>query len=95
MTGDIELAGEGTFECEAGGVGSCGPSVGVGYESTDDLRDDFSGGTVEVADGGDGGAPGPKDGMAVGMLLVLTMTTFAVPLVMSILVVSSTMSQGV
>ena len=71
MTGDIELAGEGTFECEAGGVGSCGPSVGVGYESTDDLRDDFSGGTVEVADGGDGGAPGPKDGMAVGMLLVL------------------------
>jgi hypothetical protein len=43
----------------------------VGYESTDDLRDDFSWGIVEVVDGGDGGAPGPKDGMAVGMLLVL------------------------
>ena len=43
----------------------------MGYDSTDDLRDDFSGGTGEVADGGDGGAPGPKDGMAVGMLLVL------------------------
>ena len=24
-----------------------------------------------VVDGGDGGAPGPKDGIAVGMLLVL------------------------
>lgn len=43
----------------------------MGYESTDDLRDDFSEGIEEVADGGDGGAPGPKDGMAVGMLLVL------------------------
>jgi hypothetical protein len=43
----------------------------VGYESTDDLRDDFSGGTGEVVDGGDGGAPGPKDGIAVGILLVL------------------------
>lgn len=43
----------------------------MGYESTDDLLDDFSGGTEEVADGGDGGAPGPKDGIAVGMLLVL------------------------
>ena len=54
-----------------GGVGSCGPSVGVGYESTDDLRDDLSRGTVEIADGRDGGVPGPKDGMAVGMLLML------------------------
>jgi len=36
-----------------------------------DLHDDFSGGTGEVAVGGDGGALGPKDGMAVGMLLVL------------------------
>jgi hypothetical protein len=42
----------------------------VGYESTDDLYDDFSGRTGEVADGRDGGAPEPKDGMAVGMLLV-------------------------
>jgi hypothetical protein len=67
----MELAGEGTFECEAGGVGSWGPSVGVGYDSTDDLRDDFSEGIVEVADGGDAGAPGPNDGMAVGILLVL------------------------
>ena len=59
------------FECKAGGVRSCGPSVGVGYESTNDLHDDFSRGTMEVADGGDGGVPGPKDGMAVGMLLML------------------------
>ena len=43
----------------------------MGYEPTDDLCDDFSGGTGEVADGGDGGALGPKDGMVVGMLLVL------------------------
>jgi hypothetical protein len=43
----------------------------VGYESTDDLRDDLSEGTEDMVDGGDGGAPGPKDGMAVGMLLVL------------------------
>lgn len=69
--GDIELAGEGTFECKAEGVGSWGPSIGVGYKSTDDLRDHLSGGTVEVADGGDSGAPEPKDEMAVGMLLVL------------------------
>jgi hypothetical protein len=68
VTGDIELAGEGTFECDAGGVGSWGTSVGVGYDSTDDLRDE---GTEEVVDGGDGGAPGPKDGIAVGILLVL------------------------
>ena len=45
--GDIELAGEGMSECEAGGLGSWGGSVGVGYESTDDVR--------EVVDGGDGG----------------------------------------
>jgi len=69
--GDIKFAGEGTFECDEGGVGSWGTSVGVGYESTEDLCDDFSWGIEEVVDGGDGGAPGPKDGMAVGMLLVL------------------------
>jgi hypothetical protein len=43
----------------------------VGYDSTDDLRDDFSGEVEVVVDGGDGGAPGPNDGMAVGILLVL------------------------
>jgi len=43
----------------------------VGYESTDDLRDDLSAGVGVVVDGGDGGAPGPNDGIAVGMLLVL------------------------
>ena len=43
----------------------------MGYDSPDDLRDDFSWGIGEVVDGGDGGAPGPNDGMAVGMLLVL------------------------
>ena len=43
----IVLDPEGTFECDEGGVGT---SVGVGYESTDDLRDDFSRGT-EVVDG--------------------------------------------
>ena len=48
----------------------CG-SIGVGYKSTSDLCNDFSGKTGEVMDGGDGGTPGPKDGMVVGMLLVL------------------------
>lgn len=43
----------------------------MGYASTDDLRDDLSEGIVEVVDGGEGAAPGPKDGMAVGMLFVL------------------------
>jgi hypothetical protein len=71
VAGDIVLAGVGTFEWVAGGVGNWGTSVGVGYESTEDLRDDFSVGIKVVADGGDGGAPGPNDGMAVGMLLVL------------------------
>ena len=52
-------------------MGSWGTSVGVEYESTDHLRDDFPREIEEVVDGGDGGAPGPKDGMAVGMLLVL------------------------
>lgn len=42
----------------------------MGYESTDDLCDDFSGGTGEVVDGEDGGASEPNNGMAVGMLLV-------------------------
>jgi hypothetical protein len=37
----------------------------------DDLHDDFSEGIEEIVDSGDGGAPGPKDGIAVGMLLVL------------------------
>ena len=43
------------FECDEEGVGSRGTSVGVEYESTDDLRNDFSGGTGEAVDGGDGG----------------------------------------
>ena len=67
----MELAGEGTFKCKAGGVGSWGTSVGVGHDSTDDLCDNFSVGTEEVDDGRDWGATGPKDGMAVGILLVL------------------------
>ena len=50
---------------------SWGGSVGVGYDSTDDLRDDFSGGIEGVADGRDGGALGPNDGTAAGILLVL------------------------
>ena len=45
--------------------------MGVGYELADDCRKDISDGVVEAAEGGDGGAPGPNDGMAVGMLLVL------------------------
>ena len=55
--GDIELAGEGTFEWDAGGEGSWGGSIDVGYGSTDDLHDSFSEGTVEDVDGGDGGVP--------------------------------------
>ena len=55
VTGDIELAGIGTFEWDMGGVGSWEGSVGVGYESTDNLRNSFSGGTVEDVDGEDGG----------------------------------------
>jgi len=46
------------------------PASGTRYESTDDLRGDFSRGT-EVADSGDGDIAGPKDRMVVGMLLVL------------------------
>lgn len=46
-------------------------SFGVGYDSTNNLRNSFSGGTVKVTEGGDGGALEPNDGMAVGMLLVL------------------------
>ena len=37
----------------------------MGCESTDNIRDDTFGGIEEVADGGDGSVPGPKDGMAV------------------------------
>ena len=37
----------------------------------DDLRIDFSGGMGEVVEGGDGGAPGPNEGIPVGMLFVL------------------------
>jgi len=59
------------FECHVGGADSRGASVSAEYESTDDLRSDFSGGIREVAGGGDGGALGPKGGMAVGMLFVL------------------------
>jgi hypothetical protein len=54
-----------------GEVGSWEGSVGVGYESTDDLRNGFSEGTVEDVNGGDGGAPGTKDGITGGMLLIL------------------------
>ena len=69
--GDIELAGDGIFECEEGGVGRRGGSIGAGYVPTDDLRDDFSRCTGEVVEGGDGGAPGPNEVMGVGMLFVL------------------------
>jgi hypothetical protein len=48
VTGDMELAGEVTFECDAGGAESREGSGGVGYEPTDGLRDDFSEGTVDV-----------------------------------------------
>jgi hypothetical protein len=71
VTGDIELAGDGMFEWEEGGVGRRGGSVGPGYVPTEDLRVDFSGGTGEVVEGGDGGAPGPNEGMAVGIVFVL------------------------
>ena len=37
----------------------------MGCESTDNLRNDFFGEIEEVADGGDGSVPGPKDGIAV------------------------------
>ena len=46
-------------------------SSGTGKASAEDLRDDPPVGAEEVADGGDGGAPGPKDGNVVGMLFVL------------------------
>lgn len=47
------MAGEGTFafECDEGGVGNWGILVGVGYESTDDLHENFSGGIEEVVVG--------------------------------------------
>ena len=51
VTGDVEFAGEGMFECEVGGAGSWGTSIDVGYGSTNDLHDDFSGGIEVVADG--------------------------------------------
>ena len=65
MTGDIELAREGTFEWDAGRVGSWRGSVGIGYELTNGLCNSFFEGTVEDVNGGDGGAPGPKDGIAM------------------------------
>ena len=68
---DIEFAGKGTFKCKAGGVGSWGTSVDVGYGSADDLHDNFSGWIGVLEDGGECNTPGPKDGMAVEMLLVL------------------------
>jgi len=43
----------------------------MGYKSTKYLHNDFSRGIGVFVDGGDGGAPGPKDGIAVGILLVL------------------------
>jgi hypothetical protein len=68
--GDVELAGEGTFKWDAGGVGSWGGSIGVGYKLTNNLHNSFSEGTVEDVNGGDGGVPGQKDGIAVGILLM-------------------------
>ena len=47
-TGDMELAGDEIFECDAGGTESREGSGGVGYELINGLRDDFSEGTVEV-----------------------------------------------
>lgn len=38
---------------------------------TNDCCEDLSNGIKDVADGGDGGALGPKEGMVVGMLLIL------------------------
>ena len=61
MTGDIELAGDGIFKCEEGEVGRRGVSIGAGCAPTDDL-DNFSGGTGEVVEGVDAGAPGPNKG---------------------------------
>ena len=43
----------------------------MGYNSPDNLHDDFSWDIKEVIDGGDGDAPELNDGMVVGMLLVL------------------------
>jgi hypothetical protein len=45
----------GTFGWDAGGVGSWGRSIGVRYESTNNLCNGFSEGTVEDVDGGGGG----------------------------------------
>jgi hypothetical protein len=45
------------------GICRCGVQV--------DLCDNSPGGIGEVVDSRDGGAPGSKDGIAVGMLLVL------------------------
>ena len=59
----MELAVVGRFECEAGGVGSWGTSVGVGYDSTGDLRNDSSGGIREDRDCGGGEfSPGETSG---------------------------------
>ena len=68
---NTELVGDGIFECEEGGVGRRGGSTGAGYVPTDDLCNDFSGDMGKVVEGGDGGAPRPNEGMAVGMLFVL------------------------
>ena len=43
----------------------------AGYESANDLHNNFSTGINEVVDGRDGVTPGPKDGIAVGILFVL------------------------
>lgn len=44
----------------------------MGYNLLDVLHDNFSENMREVIDSGDGGAPGPNNGMAVGILLVLS-----------------------
>jgi len=72
VTGDIKFAGEGVLECRTGGVERRGTSVGMGYESTNDLCDNFSGGTGEVVDGGDSGSLRSKNRMMVKILLVLS-----------------------
>ena len=52
-------------------MGSWGTSAGAGHDPTNGPRKDSSEGIEGTADGGDEGALGPKDGMAMGMLPIL------------------------
>jgi hypothetical protein len=70
VNGDIELASEGMLECDMGRVGSC-VSVVAGWDLAAGRRGGSSGGMREVVGDRDTGAPGPKDGIAVGVFLVL------------------------